>query len=208
MKWTQSLSNREGAFGWRQNRNNFCWVFPIVGIKCILKFQTHSQHTTSFVEMQRNWMRCIDWSTHLSYYFVFYTLINWSNIGMLQRFVFFDRIDCWRLCDCPFTNVNVKSVSDASTSLWSWHLCAYAHTHRTLTAEITVRMFQVPNYYREIVLCVVTCCVYNYLFLHLKIKELKKKLRSKVDTCVEILSCGYLSSSRITDWIECILHRN
>lgn len=31
--------------------------------------------------------------------------------------------------------------------------------------EITVRMFQVLNYYREIILCVVTCCVYNYLFL-------------------------------------------
>lgn len=41
--------------------------------------------------------------------------------------------------------------------------------------KITVRMFQVLNYYREIILCVVTCCVYNYLFLHYGNKKKKQQ---------------------------------
>lgn len=47
-----------------------------------------------------------------------------------------------------------------------------AHTHRATVHSLSARnygayTFQVLNYYREIVLCVVTCCVYNYLlFLH------------------------------------------
>lgn len=73
-------------------------------------------------------------------------------------------------------------------------VCTALPTHIgdwTQSADITVRLFQVPNYYRVIVSCVVTCCVYNYLFPH-------KKAFMKL-MLVEILSCGYLSSSYI--WI-------
>lgn len=90
-------------------------------------------------------------------------------------------VGCWRLCDYSFTKVNAYdwlwmhrlNVSDlyilsylmpthiGATLFLSLSLCS-------LSAEITVRMFQVPNYYREIILCVVTCCVYNYLCSHLK----------------------------------------
>lgn len=72
----------------------------------------------------------------------------------------------------------VMPMQLSAKCLWSLCVCVCfvlyflrsAHTHRMpgsffISPEITVRMFQILNYYREIILCVVTCCVYNYLFL-------------------------------------------
>lgn len=102
--------------------------------------------------------------------------------------------------------------------LWSFYSYSYydAHTHRAPVHSLSAwnygaHTFQVLNSYREIILCVVTCCVYNYLFLHdgyerktfnnqssSNNNNVKRNMvsftRCAADTQLRLLRVGHLSS--------------
>lgn len=138
----------------------------------------------------------------LSYYSVFYTLIKQLECPNVGSFLCC-RSNCWLIGDYVWLLVyQSKRTLDASQLvkhcilMLVLHFCLHLCPHTSDAFSLSDRNYDAyvssfPNYYREIVLCVVTCCVYNYLFSH----ERRKNNESIWSWYVaQIPSHGYLSS--------------
>ena len=139
----------------------------------------------------------------LSYYSVFYTLIKHWNARMSVHFFVVVRTvgSLVIMRDYSFTRVNARRTHRNWPSTVFW--CSFffpactSCPHTSEAISLSDRNYgayvsSFPNYYREIVLCVVTCCVYNYLFSHERRKKNNESIWSWY--VAQIPSHGYLSS--------------